>query len=785
MSGGRADEAIAQGGEQRLLWWYVGFVVAFNGLLVAWLLLKPGATALVQAVDNGAQCVGPLLVLPLVWRRVTQLRTRDGGSSSAALCPVRPWAPLLLAAGVLSDAIAQGIWTYYEQILHRPTPFPSWDDAAYLTTYPLLLAGILALPARPLPPATRPRVVLDGLMIMAALVTFSWYFILGPTLLQQGESLGAKLVGTAYPLCDLVLIFCLLLLAARSTSAAMRPAIRLLALGLLALIAADCIFDYQNLQGSYVTGTVIDVGWPLGDMLIGLAAYAVCQGLIHQEASATLDPAVARSTPASAPALWRMLLPYALVPAVGLLFLTTVRIHGDEALEPGVYLGGGVLLGLMLLRQVLALLENRALYRTTAAYAQRLERSNADLHASQDEVARQNLALATANDRLRALATTDPLTDLPNHRALVAAADQELERAHRFGRPCSMLFFDLDHFKALNDGYGHHAGDAVLRELAIVARRALRGVDTLGRWGGEEFLALLPETVSEDAAAVAERVRAAVAAHPFSVGGGVHLTCSVGLATYPHDATTRDDVITAADRAMYAAKRLGRNQARAAADPAAMALAAIGGDSSREETALVGTVEALAALVDARDSYTGQHAQAVATLALRVALALGLDASEARMVGLAARLHDVGKVVVPDAILRKPARLTEEEWVTMRRHPVVGADVVGRAPALRALAPVVRAHHERWDGQGYPDGLAGEAIPLAARIVAAADAYGAMTTDRPYRPAHSPAWALDELRRHAETQFDPAVIAALTHALSTDAAESDRWPEGNTLARPA
>jgi two-component system cell cycle response regulator len=177
-------------------------------------------------------------------------------------------------------------------------------------------------------------------------------------------------------------------------------------------------------------------------------------------------------------------------------------------------------------------------------------------------------------------------------------------------------------------------------------------------------------------------------------------------------------------------------------------------------------VEALAALVEARDAYTGAHNQDVAALAIRLAVALGLGAAEARAVGVAARLHDVGKVAVPDAVLRKPGRLTPEEWAQMRRHLVIGADVVGRVPALRGVAPLARAHHERWDGCGYPDGLAGGAIPLGARVIAACDAYGAMTTERPYQEARTAAWALAKLRRCAGTQFDPAVVTALERVLT-------------------
>jgi len=373
---------------------------------------------------------------------------------------------------------------------------------------------------------------------------------------------------------------------------------------------------------------------------------------------------------------------------------------------------------------------------------------------------------------LEQIALSDPLTGFPNHRALVVAIDQELERSQRYNRCCTLLFLDLDHFKAINDGYGHSIGDAILREFADTLRSILRGMDTLGRWGGEEFIVILPETETEGALKVAERLRAAIAAHVFHSGGGMRLTCSLGIATYPFDSEEREGLVTAADRAMYGAKKLGRNQVRAANDPAILALET-DLPGSREDTALAGTVEALTVLVEARDHYTGLHTARVSALTTRLALALGLDASEAYMIGLAGRLHDVGKVAVPDAVLQKPASLTEAEQALMRRHPIVGGDVVSRVPSLRAIAPLIRAHHEQWNGSGYPDGLSGEQIPLGARIVAVVDAYEAMTTDRPYQQAHDEAWALAELRRCAGTQFDPMLVEVLAQVTKADRTQAE------------
>ncbi len=766
---------------RRDIWTLAGLIALFNGALTAWIVVRPGPYSVVQGVDDIAQTLGPLLMWPLgivlvrkLWRRPAPAATVGAGASAAIWTAPRR-AALFLSLAVVTDTIAQAVYTYYQLVLRQQAPLPSWADPAYLCTYPLLLLGILSLPTRPLPSAARVRVLMDGLLIMTALVTFSWYFVLGPTVLQGGETLLAKAVSTAYPLEDLVLMSSLLLLSSRASDPSLRTVVRILSVSLACTIIADSVYDYQSLGNAYATGELIDVGWPLGDMLIGLAVYALYRtnrigliGATDQERN---------NAEARQPHVWRVLLPYALLPAVGILVLYTGRTHGNENLKIGVWIGGATLIGLVVVRQVLAILETGQLYQRlndaylkTMTQAEETQALNEELCAIQDELQGNNGALVEANMRLQALATTDPLTGLPNHRALVAALDHEIERTRRYDRPCSVLFLDLDHFKALNDTCGHQVGDLALNKLAATVRSTLRGIDTLGRWGGEEFVAILPETTMNDGLTIAERIRGAVAAQAFTAGGSAHLTCSIGIATCPDTGLDRDGIVAAADRAMYAAKRLGRNQVRAANDVAVTALDGdANGTGSREEAALVGTVEALATLVEARDHYTGQHTQEVALLVVRLALTLGRDVAEARLIGLAGRLHDVGKVVVPDTVLQKPGRLDEEEWVLMRTHPLVGADVVGRVPALRALAPLIRAHHERWDGTGYPDGLAGAAIPLGARVVAVADTYGAMTTDRPYRRACPAAHALDELRRCAGTQFDPAIVAALERVLTDEA----------------
>ncbi len=743
-----------------------GLATLILGVFLAWLLLKPGDHTLFVIGDNvgllGTALVGAAWC---VWGGGGR-RPRGARPAPAAPRPAlaRPRPPLLLGLGLCSQAVGAAIWLCYAAVLHQPVPFPSWADAGWLGGYPFWLLALLLLPRQPLSRATRAHLLLDGLMIITALATVSWFFILGPVIVAGTGAPFATLVTAAYPFADLLLLACLVLFPGRSADVRLRPALAMLTLGLSVIAVTDSLYTYKALHGLYAPGDLIDGGWVAAWLLLGLGARALRRAHAAQPDAA---PTVPDTTPAlvrdavAIPALWRALLPYALVPALGALVVYSRTLVGDKTLERGLSLGAMTLLALVVAHQALVILENRQLYTR--------------LRATHGDTVTANAALAAANTRLEDLwvqATTDPLTSLPNHRTMVAQVDQELERAQRYRRPCALLVLDLDHFKAVNDGYGHLAGDTVLRELAAAARGALRGVDSFSRWGGEEFVALLPETDTREACDVAERVRACVAAHPFAVGGGLHLTCSIGVAVYPVDAEECDGLVAAADGALYAAKCLGRNQVRASSEAAVAALESTAHvDGSRADVALTGMVEALATLVAARDQYTGQHTQAVAALAVEMALALGLAAAEARMVGVAGWLHDIGKVAVPDAVLQKPGRLTAEEWAVVQRHPGVGAAVVSLVPGLRTVAPLIGAHHERWDGRGYPDGVAGAAIPLGARIVSVANAYAAMISARPYRPAGDMAWSRAEVRRGAGTRFDPTVVTALERVLDMRGAD--------------
>jgi hypothetical protein len=324
----------------RALWWAASIVMVFNVLIVAWVLLKPGDDRVYAFVVNVAGFVGPMLALPLCFGGFLGRIWRWGASRTdnqpAAMTGQR-LAPVLLGMGILSYSLGQIIFTYYELALHRTPPFPSLADVGYLIEYPFFLLGILLLPARPIPVASRARVALDGLMAMTVAVTFSWYFILGPVVQQGSETVLAKIVAAAYPLSDIVLITCLLILALRPSEYPLRRAVYLLALGLILLVVADSVYGYQTLNQTYVTGTILDVGFPLAFQLIGLGALVV-----RLAPTVAPDETPRATTRLAGQGMWRSLLPYALVPAVGILAIYAWRASagGGGSLAAGVYLGG-------------------------------------------------------------------------------------------------------------------------------------------------------------------------------------------------------------------------------------------------------------------------------------------------------------------------------------------------------------------------------------------------------------------------------------------------------------
>ncbi|MDP9232690.1 MAG: diguanylate cyclase [Actinomycetota bacterium] len=363
--------------------------------------------------------------------------------------------------------------------------------------------------------------------------------------------------------------------------------------------------------------------------------------------------------------------------------------------------------------------------------------------------------------RAMRLALTDPLTSLGNHRHFHDRLERELRHAHERRLPLSLCLIDVDDFKRINDRFGHPAGDRVLSQLAT----RLRQTGEAFRLGGDEFALLLPGSDESAALAAASSVVDRIAALKLEQVGTV--TVSVGVATSPQHAAERDELIRLADSALYWAKEYGKNQVRAYR-PDVIELAELKRlASGPDRAARFRAAASLARAVDARDVYTGSHSQRVADLAARTARRLGLPDEDIELTRLAASLHDLGKLAIPEEILRKPGPLTEPERMVLERHPQIGFRML-ESLGVDPVADWVLHHHERWDGSGYPDGLPGDQIPLGARIIFVADAYDAMTSERVYRRRVAPEHAIAELERCAGSQFDPEIVAALADELALE-----------------
>jgi diguanylate cyclase (GGDEF)-like protein len=347
-----------------------------------------------------------------------------------------------------------------------------------------------------------------------------------------------------------------------------------------------------------------------------------------------------------------------------------------------------------------------------------------------DGVRMQRVALREQGEADRRAAETDALTGLGNRRALMADLERLAPEASG-GNPLVLSIFDLDGFKAYNDAFGHPAGDALLVRLASCLAEAVAPDGRAYRMGGDEFC-VLAHTTPAKALELVECADEALREE----GDGFTIGASQGTALLPTDTTDPHDALRIADTRMYARKSLNRTSAgRQSAD-------------------------VLLSVLTERDPELSGHIDGVAELCVEVGRALGLDEGELPALRAAGALHDIGKLAIPDEILSKPGPLSEQEWGFVKRHTVIGERILRAAPALAPVAPLVRASHEHYDGRGYPDGLAGEEIPLASRIVSVCDAFDAMTATRPYRTAMSPEGALEELRACAGTQFDPMVVAA-------------------------
>jgi len=321
-----------------------------------------------------------------------------------------------------------------------------------------------------------------------------------------------------------------------------------------------------------------------------------------------------------------------------------------------------------------------------------------------------------------------------------------------------LCLVDLDELKRINDRFGHPVGDLVLGQ---VASRLRQGGEAF-RLGGDEFAVLLPRQDERQATGVARSIVERVAS--LQIDGVDSVTVSAGVATYPTHGSGRDELIRCADSALYWAKKDGKNRVRAYAVESALRANVEQVGEHPDRAARYRAAESMAKAVDARDGYAGSHSQRVGDYSARIARRLGADEPAVELTRLAGTLHDLGKLAIPEELLRKPSTLSDAERIVAERHSRIGSEML-ESLGIEPVAEWVLHHHERWDGTGYPQRLAGDQIPLGARILFVADAYDAMTSERAYRERLTQGEALAELERCAGTQFDPVVVNALAQEL--------------------
>lgn len=387
----------------------------------------------------------------------------------------------------------------------------------------------------------------------------------------------------------------------------------------------------------------------------------------------------------------------------------------------------------------------------------------AEAVASQIAIALEN---AHRYEDAQYLAERDSLTRLFNHRGGSKRLEQELALCKRTNGVFGVVMIDIDNFKLFNDAYGHVMGDRVLQGVARILTTSLRRSDIVARYGGDEFIIVLPNTDAETAVRMVERVRNSLEDSPVLVNDGrtIPLKMSYGVAAFPYDGSTVAELLAAADANLYRSKRHGGDF-----------ITTSNRDDNHDSAnmGLFSILDGLVTTVDNKDHYTRRHSDDVTEYALALAHKMGLSLEDQRALRVAGLLHDVGKLGVPDHILRKPSGLTSEERQIIRNHVTLGELIIQGIPNQEQVRAAVGSHHEHWDGTGYPRQLKGEDIPLLGRILAITDAYSAMTTDRPYRKALSADDAKAELRRITGSQLDPHITPLFLEALDEEEAREE------------
>ncbi len=669
--------------------------------LAATLVIDPAGRAGLLLGD-GVFLVAPLVAAPLMGLAAWRMRG-----------PYRRfWAVMALSSSlwVAGDAL----WVADVVLLHR-VPSPSLPDV-------FLIGSLLLIPVAALAgfgsPLRHWRELLDMSIVLGA-IGYAGYVFLQKPYLSQGLS-GAAMAAVVESGLDT--IAALVVLGAAVPVYRLLPlSMKLLVAGILTHAAGYAVYSHLVATGAYQEGSWVLTGWQLAAVLSILASLVA---LRRDEPAA-----VPRADPNRELSTWTVIGGLILVLAV-----IAVRSDGLRLDREAVFVGLAAITAVVL--------RLRVAVRDRELLAERLEQ---------------------ALKEQRRLAITDPLTGLPNRRVFDRRLEEAAAEALDGGPPIGVLIIDVDHFKAVNDGFGHPVGDHALRQVAARLTAVLRAGDTIVRMGGEEFAVLAGGVTQSSLTDLAERCRRAVACDPIEINGfSIPLTTSIGGACLPSHSTHPDGVVHAADRALYEAKKTGRNRSHVGAAGSPRRVLPM------PESGALAYLTALADRLDGEQS-RHEHSMAMIGVAARLCEVLGLGSDQRRRCLAAARLHDVGKVGVPRHILTKAGPLTDAERDIMRDHVRIGVELLRSCAETRDIAPIVGEHHERMDGGGYPIGKTGPEISVEARILQVADAWTAMLADRPYRAALSPEQAHRELVEGAGYQFDERVVAAMLQLLDDGA----------------
>jgi len=350
----------------------------------------------------------------------------------------------------------------------------------------------------------------------------------------------------------------------------------------------------------------------------------------------------------------------------------------------------------------------------------------------------------------------DGVTETFNHRYFQERLDIEFSKSKRLKSILGIVMLDIDNFKKFNDTFGHKAGDVVLFDTARAIQSAIRAEDIICRYGGDEFVIILPNLKTDEISQITDRIRKNYEAYinQYQDAKNLSISISLGYTTYPDIATIKDELLSQADTALYHAKQQGRNNIKIYKD--------VFNDIKQilniTESQLFTSLKTLLGTISAKDRYTLGHSERVMDYAVNIGIEKGLNEEDLKVLRIAALLHDIGKIEIPQQILNKKEKLTPEEFSLLQMHPVYSAEIISPLANLGKLYSIVLHHHERFDGNGYPDGIIGENIPLESRILSVVDSFDAMLSDRPYRRSLTYQEAISELQKHSGTQFDKDIV---------------------------